>query len=237
MVKTQEVSVPLAPRKRERIKNRLSALRSDLSRVSDYFARAQQLITLLVAQDRMNPQVKEAMRRVDWEKVVKNYSNTLEQAHSHFENIVEALNNTKDDENVDTFEESKAPVFLSEIIDEALKKVSRGRDLQINKLYFYNEDLPLYKKEMESVFYNLFLQSIESMDKELPGTLRVVTRPKGRLAEIEISDTGWGIDKEKFFKSEVGESIESVLKRHKGKLNLSSSKGSGSTFVIDLPSH
>lgn len=47
----------------------LNVLGANLSKISDYMVRAQQLITLLVAQNRMTPSVKEAMRRVDWEKV------------------------------------------------------------------------------------------------------------------------------------------------------------------------
>jgi hypothetical protein len=38
-------------------------------RLGDYFARAQQLVTLLIAQDRNTPQVLEAMRRVDWTRI------------------------------------------------------------------------------------------------------------------------------------------------------------------------
>ena len=38
----------------------------ELYRLGDYFARGQQLVTLLVAQGRETPQVREAMRRVDW---------------------------------------------------------------------------------------------------------------------------------------------------------------------------
>ncbi len=38
----------------------------DLYRLGDYFARGQQLVTLLIAQGRETPQVREAMRRVDW---------------------------------------------------------------------------------------------------------------------------------------------------------------------------
>ncbi len=234
--KVQDVSVPLAPRKRERLRNRVSTLRAEVARISDYLARAQQLVTLLVGQDRMNPQVKEAMRRVDWERILKSYPTLLDQTHKHFENITEALNNTKDDENQDFFvEETKSQVQLSEVLDAAIKRVSRGRDLQINKLYFYNEEMTLFRKDMESVFVNVLRKSIDSMESATNKTLRVVTRPKGRLAEVEISDTGSGIDKEGFCKSVEGEAVEAILKRHKGKMNLMSSTASGSTFVIDLP--
>lgn len=41
----------------------------DVYKLGDYLGRAQQIVTLLVAQDRLSPQVQEAMRRVDWPRV------------------------------------------------------------------------------------------------------------------------------------------------------------------------
>lgn len=49
-----------------RAEQSVSAALHELYRLGDYFARSQQLVTLLVAQGRQTPQVKEAMRRVDW---------------------------------------------------------------------------------------------------------------------------------------------------------------------------
>lgn len=43
--------------------------RDHMMRLSDYLVRSQQLVTLLVGQGRMDRQVKEAMRRVDWDFV------------------------------------------------------------------------------------------------------------------------------------------------------------------------
>ena len=44
-------------------------VKSQCFRLIDYLGRAQQLVTLLVKQDRMDRQVQEAMRRVDWSKI------------------------------------------------------------------------------------------------------------------------------------------------------------------------
>jgi len=55
-----------------------------LYRLADYMARSQQLVTMLVAQNRTTPQVKEAMRRVDWERV---QSSSL----LHFKEVIERL--------------------------------------------------------------------------------------------------------------------------------------------------
>ena len=41
----------------------------NMARLSDYMVRAQQLVTLLVGQDRMTSQVRTAMKKMDWERV------------------------------------------------------------------------------------------------------------------------------------------------------------------------
>ena len=43
--------------------------RGHMMRLSDYLVRSQQLVTLLIGQNRMDRQVQEAMRRVDWDYV------------------------------------------------------------------------------------------------------------------------------------------------------------------------
>jgi hypothetical protein len=50
----------------------------EVSRMADYMVRAQQLIGLLAAQRKQTPQVQEAMRRVDWEKVQIQFADSVE---------------------------------------------------------------------------------------------------------------------------------------------------------------
>lgn len=47
----------------------LSRARGHMMRINDYLVRSQQLVTLLVGQGRMDRQVQEAMKRVDWDYV------------------------------------------------------------------------------------------------------------------------------------------------------------------------
>jgi hypothetical protein len=47
----------------------LTRARGHMMRLSDYLVRSQQLVTMLVGQDRLNRQVQEAMKRVDWDYV------------------------------------------------------------------------------------------------------------------------------------------------------------------------
>ncbi len=62
--------------------------RGHMMRMSDYLVRSQQLVTLLIGQDRMDRQVQEAMKRVDWD-YVKNQSSQVAQETAdlltHFE--------------------------------------------------------------------------------------------------------------------------------------------------------
>ena len=57
----------------------------EVLRLKDYFTRSQQLVTLLIGQDRVNAQVKEAMRRVNWEQVLKNYPGVIQGLLDDFE--------------------------------------------------------------------------------------------------------------------------------------------------------
>ncbi|WP_291515455.1 hypothetical protein [Bdellovibrio sp. ArHS] len=64
-------------------------LNQNLARMHDYMVRAQQLITMLVSQGKMNSAVKEAMRRVDWEHVKTQYPRTVFESME----LVKKLNN------------------------------------------------------------------------------------------------------------------------------------------------
>jgi hypothetical protein len=62
--------------------------RGHMMRLSDYLVRSQQLVTLLVGQNRMDRQVQEAMRRVDWDYVKGQSSHVAQETAellNHFE--------------------------------------------------------------------------------------------------------------------------------------------------------
>lgn len=59
-------------------------IRHHVARLSDYMVRAQQLITLLVGTKRLTPDIKEAMRRVNWEHVQTQFPQTVEQCYQIF---------------------------------------------------------------------------------------------------------------------------------------------------------
>ena len=58
----------------------INVLDQNFSRLNDYMVRAQQLITMLVGQNRMNMAVKEAMKRTGWERVQSQYPVTVQES-------------------------------------------------------------------------------------------------------------------------------------------------------------
>lgn len=63
------VSTEIDPEFQAHLRAYVVKVRGHLMKLADYLVRSQQLVTLLVGQDRMNRQVQEAMRRVDWEYI------------------------------------------------------------------------------------------------------------------------------------------------------------------------
>lgn len=59
----------------------------ELYRLGDYIARGQQLITLLIGQGRQTQQVREAMRRVDWDFVVQEGPKTVRKAVAELQQL------------------------------------------------------------------------------------------------------------------------------------------------------
>ena len=106
------------------------------------------------------------------------------------------------------------------------------------------------ENKLEQIFVNLIINAAQSMDGDGTLTLRTEFGPDTNRVRIECSDTGCGIDKEHlgtifepFFTTKepgkgtgLGLSIcHGIVEQHGGTMAVESSKGQGSTFVIDLP--
>ncbi len=63
----------------------ITVLRGNVAKLSDYMVRAQQLITMLVGQDRLKPAVREAMKRTDWDRVKSSFPQTVQESRDILE--------------------------------------------------------------------------------------------------------------------------------------------------------
>jgi signal transduction histidine kinase len=115
----------------------------------------------------------------------------------------------------------------------------------------YDRDLPPVTGsggELNQVWTNLLDNAMDALGER--GTITIATRRDGDCAEVAISDDGPGIPQETvqrifdpfFTTKEVGAGTGlglsitySILKEYGGDITVSSKKGKGATFQIELP--
>jgi signal transduction histidine kinase len=150
----------------------------------------------------------------------------------------------------DEFEE----IRISTVIEDTLRILQN--QLKLNGISLqkeYPEVVPLTKgnrNNLQQVFLNLFLNAIQAMPEG--GTLRtVVSDTHVGLVKIDVIDSGVGIKPEYlqkvfdpyFTTKDVGEGTGlglavsfGIVKKHGGKIVVSSELNKGSTFSVFLPS-
>lgn len=107
------------------LNKRLASFQNQICKLQDYFTRSQQLITLLVAQGRMNPQVREAMKRVGWEQVQQSYAETTKELLRNLR--VDVTENTND-KFKDNFTEIIPTLNSEEFKNERIEQDHSSRD-------------------------------------------------------------------------------------------------------------
>ncbi|MGC9326886.1 MAG: sensor histidine kinase, partial [Candidatus Hinthialibacter sp.] len=114
-----------------------------------------------------------------------------------------------------------------------------------------NEAMPIYGNEGQliAVFVNLYLNALQSMENSPPeAKLRIHMRTRGEEAIVDVTDEGEGISKDELDKifdpfytqkasgTGLGLSIvHQIITSLNGRIDVASTKGSGTTFSIRLP--
>lgn len=141
---------------------------------------------------------------------------------------------------------------VHDILEQAIRSVSSQTSFdRVKIIRCFVADLPLIQADpaqLVQVFVNLLNNAADAMSG---GTITITTRySEGRAVEIDITDTGRGIEKKNleklftpFFTTKpfgkgtgLGLSIVyGIIKMHRGQIQVSSRVGKGTTFTVTLP--
>lgn len=147
-------------------------------------------------------------------------------------------------------------IDINTVINDSLlllTKQLRNNNIEIKTSL--DEDLPKVKanaSQMQQVFVNMISNAKDAMESKGGGTLTLKSAlsEEGKYVEVSFKDTGCGMPKdvikklsEPFFTTKepdkgtgLGTSISfSILKMHKGEIDISSKVGSGTTIRITIP--
>lgn len=198
---------------------------------------ATQLSTLLEARQRWNPE--ESLEEIDM---------LLGDADHGLQQIAELVMSLKDFSRVDR---SMTELFdLNEGLDVALKICQNQfkHRIQIDKNYGELPRIPCAPSQLNQVFLNILNNAAQAIDGE--GTIRISTRDAGDKVEINIADSGCGMDEqtqahifEPFFTTkDIGKGtglglsiVFRIIEDHNGSIDVKSTLGVGTEFLITLP--
>jgi two-component system NtrC family sensor kinase len=141
---------------------------------------------------------------------------------------------------------------INEVVQKSIDLISHQAGLQSVKIE--KKVTPGIPKlmidigQIQQVFINILLNAIEAMPEG--GTLTVSSQMEDRMAAVRFADTGVGIPQENlpkildpFFTTKeqgrgtgLGLSVSyGIVERHRGKLEVKSKVGKGTTFTVRLP--
>ena len=143
-------------------------------------------------------------------------------------------------------------VGINDVIDKALDLVAHSAELQgIEIIKHLGPSLPNILadfEQLQQVCTNLILNAIQSMPER--GRLTLHTSASDDWLKVEVRDTGYGISQENmgklftpfFTTKESGKGVglglaiaHGIIQRHRGRIEVQSKEGKGTTFIIYLP--
>ena len=141
------------------------------------------------------------------------------------------------------------PVWICRLLDETLEFLSSEclrQGVEVERSYVSQEILLADPQQLRQVFLNLFLNSLEAMERS--GLLSVSTNQHGDTLTVMIKDTGSGISKdhldrifEPFFTTKsqgtgLGLSVvKNILAEHSATIHLESDGKTGTCCTVKFP--
>jgi signal transduction histidine kinase len=218
------------------IEKPLHDVQTQIMKLGDYMARAQQLVTLLSSFGKKNLHMIEAMRRMDWERIRTEYPMVIQEGIDNIQNmkrVVHELDLELPKE--ESKEENRTQMNLNTVVEQAIQsaRLHIPKRVEIDTMLFLDRPVEVFPEQMRNAITRVLANAADRIKKD--GKIRVVTRPKGDRAEIEITDNGRSL-RSSLLEKEGGLGVaDSIVKMHHGNMTYLKGVDFGTTCLIDLP--
>jgi two-component system NtrC family sensor kinase len=192
--------------------------------------------------------VQDIKEKEEFEEILDELPSLLQESQDGAERIRAIVLNLKEFSH--TGEGAQKHADLNRCLQSTLKIVSYELKYKAKVIEQYGDipEILCYPQELNQVFMNLLVNASHAIKQN--GEIRIVTARRDEQVVVEISDTGCGIPPENlsrifetfFTTKEVGKgtglglSISSeIVKKHRGRIEVESTVGVGTTFRIWLP--
>jgi PAS domain S-box-containing protein len=151
------------------------------------------------------------------------------------------------------------PLRWEEVVDDVLQSLGAWlaeEHIQLERAYSATHGVLADPGQMQQVVLNLVQNARDALHPLGGGTIRLATRGGDGAVELEISDTGVGMDEavrqrvfEPFFTTKTAGDrrglatglglaiVYSIVRAHEGRIEVASAPGKGARFTISLPAH
>ncbi|MFC4598507.1 ATP-binding protein [Cohnella hongkongensis] len=143
----------------------------------------------------------------------------------------------------------KEPSNLNELLKELLPLIWADANMRGQMIDLHTDDglepIPMNSKEVKQLVLNLSRNGMEAMNDK--GVLRIETQNLPGTVQLRVSDSGVGIPPEKlkrlfepFFTTKTNGTglglalCLSIVERHNGKIQVESTVGEGTTFIVSF---
>ena len=232
---------------------------ADISRLIERFLALQAKARQADIDDSLLASIDEELEEIDWEYLADEIPEAISQSREGVRRVTSIVLAMKEFSHPGS--RDKVPVDINRLIETTIT-IARNEWKYVAEVETdLAEDLPLVpclSNEMGQVFLNILVNAAHAIgdtldreDTESKGTITIITRLIDDMAEIRISDNGAGIPQEirehifePFFTTkEVGKGTgqglaiarDVIVNKHGGTIEVSSTEGKGTTFIIHLP--
>lgn len=192
--------------------------------------------------------IRDLKKTIDFDYLVADMPKLINETFEGAQRVVRIVRDLKSFSRKDELEFTDANI--NELIESALNIVWNEVKYKADVVKEYGE-LPLvscHPQQITQAFMNIIVNAAQAIEKS--GTITIKTYLKADKVYIEISDTGLGMSEEVikmifepfFTTKKVGEGtglglaiVYGIIQKHKGNVEVKSTAGHGSTFLISLP--